>query len=69
MEDYTEEYFTGFLLKNETEVDHTLRGKTLSGETLNRWTWHWMMSVSRQWTQMSGKNGLSGVLVTGRSKV
>jgi len=36
--------------------------KTPSGETLNRWTWHGMTSVSRQWTEVGGKNGLLDVV-------
>jgi len=40
-----------------------------SGKTSNHWTRHGMTSVSRQWTEMSEKNGLPDVLLTGRTKI
>jgi len=43
------------------EVGLALTEKMPYGETLNRWTQLGMMSVSRQWTEMSGKNGLLDV--------
>jgi len=49
------------------EVDHALPGKTPSGETSNQWTWHGVMPGV--WTEMSGKNGLPDLLVTGRTNV
>jgi len=55
--------------RKKAEVDHTLPGKTPSGQTLNRWTRHGMTSVSRQWMEMCEKTGLRNVLVTARTKV
>jgi len=40
--------FTGFLSKKGTEVDHTLPGKTPSGETMNQWIRRGMTSLSRK---------------------
>ena len=38
----------GFLMKEETEVDHALSDKTALGDTANLWTRHGKTSVSEQ---------------------
>jgi len=46
-------------LKTKTKVNHALPGRTPMDVAL----------VSRQWTELTGKNGLPSMLVTGGTKV
>ena len=56
------------LARRESEVDHALLGGTHSGEISTVRKHHGTTSISRQQTEKSGRNGLSDVLVTRRSK-
>jgi len=58
----SETHYTGFLIKREIEVDHTLPAMIRCGDIYwidGHWTLHGKTSVTRQWTEKSGKNGLS----------
>lgn len=60
---------TGSPVKEEIKVVRASSGKIRSGELSNRLTRHKKSSVSRRWTEKNGRNVLSGVLDTVKTKV
>ena len=62
-------HFTGSPVKEKIKVVRASSGKIRSGEISNRLIRHKKSSVSRRWTEKNGRNVLSGVLDTVKTKV